>query len=193
MKIVGVGAGPDLITTEAISAIRSAKIIYGSKRALELVKEHIGCETCQITDYSLGTVPEDAVVLSTGDPMLSGLGKFAKDTDIIIPGISSFQVACSRLHIDIESVCIISAHSKAIEVVKERLISEVKNCKNIFLLPGASFGVAEVSDLLRSHGLFRYIWVCERLSYPDERIIQGTTDEPPSAGSDMYCIMISEK
>ncbi|SNQ59038.1 SAM-dependent methyltransferase [Candidatus Methanoperedens nitratireducens] len=78
MKIVGVGAGPDLLTQEAISAIGNATLIFGSRRAIELAKEHIKCEAHEITDYSLSSLPQDAVVLATGDPMLSGLGKYAK-------------------------------------------------------------------------------------------------------------------
>lgn len=193
MKIVGVGAGPGLITAEAISAVKSAKRIYGSKRALELAKMHINCEFHEISDYSLRSIPKDAVVLSTGDPMLSGLGKFAKKEDTVIPGISSFHVACSRLHIDMESVCLISAHSRDIETVKNRLTAALNDRKNIFILPDKSFGVKEVSNFLISRGLFRHICVCENLSYPDERFEKGTTNEPPSAGSDMYCIMISEE
>ena len=44
MKIIGVGAGPGLLTKEAIKAIENAKIIFGSKRAIELAKEHIKCK-----------------------------------------------------------------------------------------------------------------------------------------------------
>lgn len=41
MKIVGVGCGPGMLTEEAISAIESADLIYGSERALELASAHI--------------------------------------------------------------------------------------------------------------------------------------------------------
>jgi len=58
-------------------AIENAQVIFGSKRALELAKEHINASII-LTDYTLKTLPENAVVLSTGDPMLSGLGKYAK-------------------------------------------------------------------------------------------------------------------
>jgi len=53
MIIVGVGAGPGMLTQEAISAIRSADLIYGSKRAIELVRDHItiGCTVEVIEDY----------------------------------------------------------------------------------------------------------------------------------------------
>jgi len=47
----------------------------------------------EIEDYKrISELPDGAMVLSTGDPMLSGLGRFAKAGDAIVPGISSMQV-----------------------------------------------------------------------------------------------------
>lgn len=191
MKIVGVGAGPDLLTQEAISAIENATIIFGSRRAIELAKEHIKCEAHETADYSLNSLPQNAVVLATGDPMLSGLGKFAKIGDEIIPGISSLQLACSRLRLDVDSLSVITAHSRDIEKVKNRLIMELRNGKNVFLLPDSSFGVHEIAQLLKSRSMFRNLSICERLAYPDERISTGTTEEPPAAESNLYCIVIT--
>ncbi len=192
MRIVGVGAGPGLLTEEAISAIKSARTIFGSKRAIELAKEHIRCETHEITDYTLVSLPEDAVVLSTGDPMLSGLGKFAKEGDKIIPGISSLQIACSRLCLDVENLAVITAHSREIGCVKTRLIKELTGGKNIFLLPDSCFGINEVAGFLRCHGFQRRISTFELLAYPDERISSGTTEQPPSVEGDLYCIIITD-
>ncbi len=191
MKIVGVGAGPNLLTGEAISAIENAVTIFGSKRAIELAKEHIKCRTREITDYTLHSLPEDAVVLSTGDPMLSGLGKFARTGDEIIPGISSMQIACSRLRLDIENISVITAHSRDLNAAKKRLIVELRSGKNVFFIPDPAFGINELAGFLRSEGLQRKISVCERLAYTDERIATGTTGKPPVAGSDLYCIVIS--
>ena len=192
MKIVGVGAGPDLLTEEAISAIENAQIIFGSKRALELAKEHIKCKASILADYTLKMIPGNAVVLSTGDPMLSGLGKYAKPEDEIFPGISSLQLACARLRLEIEDISVITAHSRDIEVVKKRLISELKHGMNVFLLPDSSFGGPEVAEFLNNNGLFREIAICQQLGYPDERIEIGTTEEPPSVETDMYCIVITQ-
>jgi cobalt-precorrin-7 (C5)-methyltransferase len=192
MKIAGVGAGPNLLTREAASAIESARIIFGSRRAIELAGEYIKCEVHEIEDYTLKSVPQDAVVLSTGDPMLSGLGKFAKKGDVVIPGISSLQLACSHLHLDIEGVAVITAHSRDVEAVKSRLIKEMKGGKNVFLLPDAKFGVDEIAEILKHHGISRRIWVFEKLAYPDEHISEGTTERPPVARSGLYCIMIAE-
>ncbi|MFZ2411951.1 MAG: cobalt-precorrin-7 (C(5))-methyltransferase [Candidatus Methanoperedens sp.] len=188
---MGVGAGLNLLTEEAISAIESAEIIYGSKRAIELAGKHIKCEAHEISDYTLKSLPKNAVVLSTGDPMLSGLGKYAREGDEIIPGISSLQLACARLCLDIEQLSVITAHSRDIESVKSQLVSELESGKNVFLLPDSSFGVNEIADFLLSLHLQRRISVCERLGYPDDRIDTGTTEKPPLAETDMYCVVIS--
>ncbi len=192
MKIVGVGAGPDLLTPEAVSAIESARIIFGSRRAIELAGDYIKCEVHEIEDYTLNSLPQDAVVLSTGDPMLSGLGKFAKTGDVVIPGISSLQLACSHLRLDVEGLAVITAHSRNVEAVKNRLIKELEEGKNVFLLPDAAFGVDEMAAIMKQRGISRRIWVFEKLAYPDERISEGTTERPPVAKSGLYCIMIED-
>ncbi len=191
MKIVGVGAGPNLLTVEAISAIETARIIFGSRRAIELAKEHIKCESHEIGDYSLKSLPRDAVVLSTGDPMLSGLGKFAGKGDEVIPGISSLHLACSRIRLDAGGLAVITAHSGDPDSVKNRLKKELIGNKSVFLLPHTSFGVKELAVFLEQQGLSRRIWIFENLAYPDESISEGTTERPPAAKSELYCIIIS--
>jgi len=44
MKIIGVGAGPGMLTLEAARAIREARLIYGSQRAIDLARDEIDPE-----------------------------------------------------------------------------------------------------------------------------------------------------
>lgn len=189
MKIVGVGAAPNLLTKDAISAIKTAEIIFGSLRSIELAKEYISCRTEVLKDYTLKTLPQNAVVLSTGDPMFSGLGKFARKGDEIIPGISSFQLACAKLCLDIETFSVITAHSRDISIIKGKLLSELTKGKNIFLLPDPSFGAKELGEFLKSLGFAGKIILCHNLGYPDEKIVMGSTEEPPSTETEMYCLL----
>ena len=54
---------------------------------------HFICTVKTIDDFkNLDTLAKDAVILSTGDPMLAGLGYLAGE---VIPGISSSEVVCS--------------------------------------------------------------------------------------------------
>ncbi len=191
MIIVGVGVSPGMLTQEAIEAIKNAPVIYSSKRALELASDHVNCETREIKNYrELHLLPEDAVVLSTGDPMFSGLGKFAGEGDRIIPGISSLQVACARLGVNLTDIAAITAHGRGASLAKYTLVQELELGKNIFMLPDASFGVAKVAAVLRKMQVNAQIYVCENLGYPNERIANGTVDLPPVVESDMYCIVV---
>ncbi len=191
MKIVGVGAGKNLLTSEAIDAIENASVIYGSKRAIELVGDHIKGVCREIKDYSrISELPDDVVVLSTGDPMISGLGRFAKPGDVVIPGISSLQVACARLGIEQTEVAAVTAHARDIDRAMQMILRELKLGKTVFILPDARFDLHEISEFLLDHGFPIPIAVCEQLAYPDERIVVGTTRNPPDSRSNLFAVMI---
>ena len=194
MIVVGVGVGPGMLTEEGIEAIRNASIIYGAKRALELAQKYIACKTSTIKDYkSLHLLPDDAVVLSTGDPMFSGLGKFAGEKDTIIPGISSMQVACARTRVNLTNLTAITAHGRDFEPAKAELVRELKNGRNVFLLPDAKFGSREVAEVLLEMGLSAELYTCENLGYPEERIAKGTPENPPIAETILYGLMVVQK
>jgi cobalt-precorrin-7 (C5)-methyltransferase len=191
MIIVGVGVGPGMLTEESIEAIGNATEVYGSPRALELAQSHIKGEGKVITDYkNLHLLPEDAVILSTGDPMFSGLGRFATGKDRIIPGISSLQVACARLGLDMAGIAIITAHGRDPGPAKEAFVREIRLGKNIFLLPADTFGSEEVAGALQREVIEASIYVCENFGYPEEKIIRGDVFHPPIAESPLYCIVV---
>ncbi|MDA0524763.1 cobalt-precorrin-7 (C(5))-methyltransferase [Methanococcoides alaskense] len=191
MIIAGVGVGPNMLTLEAIEAIRNASVVYGSKRSLELAEPYIEGEAHLIKDYkALHELPEDAVVLSTGDPMFSGLGKFARESDRIIPGISSIQVACSRLGVSLSNITAITAHGRDPSPAKKAFVQEIELGKDIFMLPADTFGVAEIAEVLKEMGVDARIYVCENFGYPEERIAGGTVDEPPEAMSVLHCVVV---
>ena len=111
MIIVGVGAGAGMLTEEGISRIRAAKRIYGSDRALELARGYAADAVLMpITDYAaLRGLPADVVVLSTGDPLMAGLGYLPGE---VVPGISSMQAAFARLKVSWTNVAVVNAHGK---------------------------------------------------------------------------------
>ncbi len=190
MKIIGVGIGPGMLSAEAAENIRQAEVVYGSPRAIELAAEYINCKVEQIKDYSrIHELPDNAVILSTGDPNLSGLGKYAGVDDIVIPGISSVQVACARLHIDQTEVVIITAHGRDPTRAIVKLRSVISLGLTIFLLPAYDFGVDQVAALLLDMKINVPIAILEQLGYPDERVEVGTVEKPPTVKSQLYCIM----
>ncbi len=194
MIVVGVGVGPKMLTAEGIEAIQNASVVYGSGRALELAKPYIPENTPidTIKDYkNIHLLPADAVILSTGDPMFSGLGKFATENDTVIPGISSFQVACARLKVNLTNFSCVTAHGrKEIDSAKDELIREIRLGKNVFLLPDEKFGAVEVCGVLKEIGVAADVYSLEELGYPEEKILKGDVENPPSPLSDLYGLMI---
>ena len=190
MKIVGVGCAPGLMTEQAIHALGSAMVIYGSERSIAIARPYLSpvCTIKTIDDYKrLRELPEDAVVLSTGDPMLAGLGYLPGE---VICGISSLQLATARLHVPLARVAIVVAHGTGHEMAIKETCEEIGRKKIVFLLTDPKFDVATLySRLANAEGPVR-IAVCEDLGYPDERISTGTLECPPVPRSGMYSMLI---
>jgi cobalt-precorrin-7 (C5)-methyltransferase len=192
MIIVGVGAGPGMLTKEAIKAISEARLIYGSERAIEIARQHIrpDCSVQIIEDYKmLRKLPEWALVLSTGDPMLSGLGYLDGQ---VIPGISSMQVACARLKISQLRMVPVTLHGRAIAYDSlARIASEMRAGRFVFLLTDDSMNLAEICRYLEAEGLSKEVAVLTELGYPEERIELARTNSPPAAPG-LSCAVIGD-
>lgn len=190
MIVVGVGCGPGMLTEDAIAAIEEASLIYGSERALELASAHIGeeCETIVIQDYKgLRDLPEETIVLSTGDPMLAGLGYLCGR---VIPGISSYQYACAKLVIPMTRTVIVNAHAKDRSRAIEEVCFELSREKIVFIITDPGFNVEILASAIRESGISGCrIAVCERLGYPDEVISTGGPDDPPVPCSPLFVVV----
>lgn len=187
MIIVGVGIGPGMITQEAAKAVGQANLIYGSRRAIELARDYIspGSRAVEIEDYKkLSSLPEDCVVLSTGDPMLSGLGYLPGR---VIPGISSLQVACARLKISELNVVPISVHGRRMD--PEAIARELGCNRSVFLLTDDRTDLEGLCRQLEEKGLKRSVVALIDLGYPQERIDRGSTASPPRAPG-LSCVFI---
>lgn len=191
MILVGVGCGPDLITVQAAKLIFNAKRVAGSSKALALVEEYIQ-EDCKVFVFEgcfkLGEIPEDTVILSTGDPMLVGYEPTEGD---IVPGISSLQMAFARLIIPLETVSVVPAigkshHGRSVE----NIIEEATRGKNVFVVADPRFDVPNLAKKLKEKGVKCKLAVCENLGYEDERIAVGTPSKPPKPGSDLFSLVV---
>jgi len=162
---VGAGICEGHITEVGKKIIEEAEIIYGSRRALKLVGKYINGEKIILKSFDeeirkeIEKEAEDknVVVVSTGDPLVSGLGTlFNGET---VPGISSVQVALARLRIDLCDVLVVDAHAKKFEL---------KN-RHLLILADKNFDVNILGN--------REVIILENLCEKDERIIYGFADE----------------
>jgi cobalt-precorrin-7 (C5)-methyltransferase len=190
MKIIGVGCGPGLLTEQAIKELKRARHVYGSDRAIELARPALpaSCITKSIDDYKkLHILPEDAVILSTGDPMLAGLGYLKGE---VIPGISSLQLATARLHIPLSRISVVVAHGHGHEKGMKDTVDELKRGKIVFLLADPKFRTEELYRRLADLSVPLQVALCENLGYPDERIVVGDMESLPEAKAPLYSFLI---
>lgn len=126
-RIIGVlDNGPRGLTPEALAWIRSADLVIGARRTLDLFADQLGPET-RTRDLSgrFAEVPDwvrDAqeqsqsiLVLATGDPLCHGIAGFlqarlAPRTFEVVPNISTVQLACARLALAWQDMKIVSVH-----------------------------------------------------------------------------------
>lgn len=167
MRVVGVGCAPGLLTEEAKQVIAQADTIYGSRRALNLAGDpEVGRE---IEDWSaLDQLPDDAVLLSTGDPSFSGLARYGDPAETV-PGISCYQLACGRLYLRMEHTAPLTTHGRDPGDAADRLAILLDAGLNVFVLPGGLTAL-EIQEIARKHGAGTV--VCERLGYDDEAIVE---------------------
>ncbi len=141
-----------------------------------------------IDDFKqLKNLPDNVVILSTGDPMLAGLGYLPGE---VIPGISSFQLATARLKIPVSRVSVVVAHGKGHEKGMQDTITEVKTGKIVFLLADPKFDVQDLYNRLAALQIPLKIALCENLGYPHERILIGDIQSPPRPTEALYSLVI---
>lgn len=178
-----------MLTMEAAAALRRARLIVGSNRAISLVQSEIphGCIVREIDDYkALRSLPDEAVILSTGDPMLSGLGYLPGE---VIPGISSVQLAAARLHISLTGLLVLTAHGRGHTDTIGTAVEEIARKRTICLITDPAFDISAVVTRLSSVPTTRMI-ICQDIGYPEEKIITGTVTDPPSPTSGMYILFL---
>jgi cobalt-precorrin-7 (C5)-methyltransferase len=184
LYIVGIGPGSaDYLTFKAKKIVYSVDILVGSKRALDLFPE-TGEEQIQLDADNMESKLKLAVskvikgksvaLLSTGDPGFSGILKpileLSGDVEIeVVPGISSLQLCAAKLQIPWDNANLITLHGKGIS---KELLKALDKGKPTIILP--NFNVEELIRFLIDNGVDgkRKAAVCEKLSYPDERVIK---------------------
>ena len=204
--IIGIGPGSsEYLTKKAVDTVKSSDYTVGSTRAIELfdevnnkiafnVKELVGkLEEGVELAISGNTVS----ILSTGDPGFSGVLNtvlrisdekgFDKQNIEVIPGISSLQLAAARTQIQWDNANVMTFHGR--ENIED-ILPVINNGKVTIALPSRK--VKDMAQFLLDNGVDkdRKVVVCERLSYPDERIVESTLGEIAESEFTYMCIMV---
>ena len=200
--VVGIGPGSEeYLTLKAKKIVDSAEVLVGSKRALELFPESQG-EKLELNAKNMETELKLAVsraasgksvaLLSTGDSGFSGILKptlkLSGEVEVeVIPGISSIQLCAAKLRIPWDEADLITLHGKG---VSKELLEVLENGKPTIILP--NFKVKEIARFLLDNGVDpgKKVAVCEKLSYPDERIVGMALKDILDDNFGYMCVMV---
>lgn len=202
LYVVGTGPGSrEYLTLRALEIVKEAEVLVGSKRALDLFPEFEGEKVSmgpknvdKVLELAMELVGKDyvVVILSTGDPGFSGLLKpllrLYPLMDVeVVPGISALQLCASRLKLPWDSTDLVTLHGKSLP---PHIMDVLTNGRPTILLP--DFRVETLAQFLLDEGLDpgTKVAVCERLSYPDEKIIRTTLNDLASKEFSYMCVMV---
>lgn len=186
--LVGMGPGnPDYISPAARKALLSADALIGAERLLDQLPEgacenrHMLTRARDIIDMLAHSTWENAAVALSGDTgMFSGakllqqrapeeLGCAVRS----IPAVGSASYFAAALGMPWQGWKTVSAHGVDCDVV-----AEVQSNPQLFLVTGGSTPVQVICRILAEAGLGgTRVFVGEQLSYPEEKITQGTAAE----------------
>lgn len=206
--IVGIGPGAsEYLTKKAIDTVKSSDYTVGSTRAIDLFDDISGTIAFNVKDLldkieegvDLAVNGNTVSILSTGDPGFSGVlntvlrisGEkgFPKESIEVIPGISSLQLAAAKCHIQWDNANVMTFHGR--ENIED-ILPVINNGKQTIALPSRK--VKDMAQFLLDNGVDpnRKVVVCERLSYPNEKIVESTLKEIASSEFTYMCIMVIE-
>ena len=194
ITVVGVGPGdPNLLTLKARDAIRDADYVAGFETVLGPVRRWIRGEALPMRYRDqedvldrLATHAEAGkrcVVCAWGDLNFSArelLDRVRRRADVVlIPGISSVQVACARLGLAMETSMFITLHTRD---GHEEGLAELKDAlkrrvRDLIVLPRPfDLMPAAIAAFLLEHGTAPEtpLYTMQRLSLPGETISEYT-------------------
>lgn len=203
--VAGIGPGsPEYMVPAARKAIEGAKYLVGGRRALsQYAKASGGQQTCAVTrdiDGVMAFVREglakaDVVVMVSGDPgYFSLLDALRRTFDArcidVIPGISSFQLAFSRLALPWHDAQLLSFHGR---VPKESDLAYAPG-KKLGMLTDVQHNSKTIAETLLAHGWpeSAFYAICARLSYEDETVECMTLGEAAKHDPVGSCIIVVE-
>lgn len=199
ISVIGCGpGGADYVTPAARRAVQQADVVLGSPRLLAMfdLGDRRRVELPPRSTAALKLIEQQltfgkVAVLVSGDPNLFSLTKsvinhFGRQRCLVVPGISSVQVAFARLGLESSGVRVISAHGQV-----PRLGADELGDENTFaVLAGTSDSMEWAAELARQLTRSHKVYVCENLTLTGERIYQALSDQLKNENTSSLTVLI---
>ena len=212
---VGIGPGdPDMMPHKTVLLLNKADVISGFDTVLKLAEKHFNPNATLIKmgykDQTekleqVGELSRDGkvcIVCFMGDVNFSGYEYLERihnnchePNPVIIPGISSAQIAASKTLTAFETSIFLTFHKRGdISKDKEFLVSSLKNGKSAIVIPLPwDFMPAEICKYLIENGIpsATPVQVFEHLTWPEETSYLGTLESCSQNFSDVSIMVIA--
>ncbi|MDR0314045.1 MAG: precorrin-6y C5,15-methyltransferase (decarboxylating) subunit CbiE [Treponema sp.] len=180
LHIIGYGPGDETLLTEKTkNAIKTAQRILSTSRISSTNERIQGLSLTELMAELRNSTEEETAVLVSGDSGFFSAAKtiikdFSSLYDIeVIPGIGSIQYLSAKIKIPYDDALLVSLHGR-----NGNIVPKVAYNKKVFVLTGGANSTREICRTLSLYGLGDVqVSIGERLSYPDERIINATAVE----------------
>jgi len=183
IHVVGIGLdGRDGLAASVQQVIEAAAILAGSDRHLSYFPDHPAQRwslpglAVALQSHLAQSHPARVVVLTSGDPLFFGLGRYllqhlpAKALTFH-PHVSAIQLAFSRIKLPWQDATLVSAHGRSLDRLEASLkagASPIAVLTDDVNSPGAIARFIQDLSLPNDYQL----WICENLGGTDERIRQ---------------------
>ncbi|KKJ75985.1 precorrin-6Y C5,15-methyltransferase [Kiloniella litopenaei] len=182
LTILGIGEeGLDSLTPVARRLLDQAKVLVGGERHLAMLGNDQREQMAWTSPFSsmvekvLDRRGEDICILASGDPMCFGVGAtFSKRIPVsemlVVPGISSYSLACSRLGWVMMDVDMLTLHGRPLSLLHPHVQPGAK----LLMLSENGTTPAEVASLLTDRGFGdSKITVLEHMGGEKEQVLDG--------------------
>ncbi len=179
IHVIGAGiAGQEGFTPRALELIEQSELLFGSARLLELFPDYGGekvlieNETRAEMVSRLSDFAGRAVVLSSGDPLFFGVGRYLLRnlTDELIeflPNVTSVQYAFAKIREPWDDTIFVSAQARELKEVVDRIVA---NDKAAVLTDSINTPGMIGRELLSRQRSGYKAFLCENLGTPEEKI-----------------------
>jgi len=199
ITIAGCGPGdPSFLTGATIEAVKTAEVLAGTEHLLAMFPDNgvekikFGIDTVEFLSRIENLRGRKVVVLVTGDPGIGSLAdsvieRFGTAACIVIPGISSVQLAFARIGVSWQNVFVLDAHAGLPMFEPGSLMKHPK----IAILVGSRDSRQWVEQAVRELTGTLDVIICRDLSLPSEKILRVTGAKPVSINDlEGRCIVV---
>ena len=182
--VIGIGPGSEeYLTLKALNILKRLDVVLTPKRFESIIRKYN--KSCEIIYLDVRNVKNQVIelfktfknkevgILSSGDPLFSGIGKLISylgyDCEII-PGISSIQIACARVKTSWDNMIFITTHEKEHIKYLDRVVEFcVNNRLKFAILTSPKYLPSKIIDFIRRKILEKYGNIknaCKEVSLP---------------------------